>query len=292
MSPRTAQQFFWLAKSHAGVRRFGAGAAGVLGTFVLHALLLVPLLFGAAAPPHTPSNAQGEASAGTPSMTVVLLEESPSTAPSDRSTPSLTLPTRFLKSVAVDVPSLSTTQMAVAGEADDGALALMFGRYLGQVTARVERAWIRPRSAIGEEVFACRVRVEQDTARNVQDVTLAGCNGTEAWQRSLVRAVQSASPLPAPPDPAVFSKTLVFELSSDGFQAGGSGEGFEPVTILSAQAAAQASSQAAFEHTMTQLRSREKNTGVIDLRITGSSAPTQGRAAPVETVQPEANSDP
>ena len=164
MSPLTAPKSFRLARSHAGVRRFGAGAAGVLGTLVLHSLLFVPLLFGGSPSTHRLSNAQGEASAGTPAMTVVLLEEFPSTAPSDRSTPSLTLPMRFLKSVAVDVPSLSTTEKAVAGETDDEARALMFGRYLGQVTARVERAWIRPRSAIGEEVFACRVRVEHARA--------------------------------------------------------------------------------------------------------------------------------
>ncbi len=43
---------------------------------------------------------------------------------------------------------------------------------------------------------------------NVKEVALAQCNGSTRWQLSLVQAIQSASPLPAPPNPDVFSSTL------------------------------------------------------------------------------------
>jgi hypothetical protein len=47
----------------------------------------------------------------------------------------------------------------------------------------------------------------------VQEIEIAQCNGDIRWQTSLVHAIQSASPLPAPPDPKVFSHTLTFEFT-------------------------------------------------------------------------------
>ena len=54
------------------------------------------------------------------------------------------------------------------------------------------------------------------------------CNGDPRWQSSLVQAIQSASPLPAPPDPNVFSNLLSLELDSDQFRAGSADDGYEP----------------------------------------------------------------
>ncbi len=111
---------------------------------------------------------------------------------------------------------------------DEGGSALSFGRYLGQVTARIERAWLRPRSPVGAGSFECLVQVEQGGDRTAKEITLRRCNGTTQWQLSLVRAIESASPFPAPPDPKVFSTTLTFEMTADEFVRGDSGEGYEP----------------------------------------------------------------
>jgi hypothetical protein len=95
----------------------------------------------------------------------------------------------------------------------------LFGIYSGQIQARIARVWRRPRTpvnesrtqhqgALGEEAFQCQVRIIQDNQGYVQEILLPQCNGSAAWQRSLVIAIQQASPLPAPPDPAVFTNAL------------------------------------------------------------------------------------
>lgn len=105
---------------------------------------------------------------------------------------------------------------------------MMAGRYLGQINARIERAWIRPRTLIDSGLFACRVRVVQGNDGGVQEIEIVQCNGDMAWQVSLVRAIQSASPLPAPPDPKVFSRKLILDFHSTPFLPGADPAGFEP----------------------------------------------------------------
>ena len=108
-------------------------------------------------------------------------------------------------------------------------------RYIGQITARVERAWIRPRAPVDDAAFfACRVRVTQDRQGVVQEIELVRCNGTPRWQTSLVQAIQSASPLPAPPDADVFRSQVVLDLQSATFTPRASTEGFEPDGALAA----------------------------------------------------------
>jgi len=54
---------------------------------------------------------------------------------------------------------------------------LMFGRYLGQVSARIQRAWIRTRAARSRAArFACRVQIAQSMSRRRSgNVTLQQC---------------------------------------------------------------------------------------------------------------------
>ena len=93
------------------------------------------------------------------------------------------------------------------------------GRYLGQITARIDRAWARPRTPIGAGRFLCQVRIEQDPAGNVAEVALERCNGTLPWQLSLVQAIESASPLPAPPDPELFVRALHLSFHAEPIEA-------------------------------------------------------------------------
>jgi TonB C terminal len=107
---------------------------------------------------------------------------------------------------------------------DPAARAALFGLYSGQIDARIKRAWRRPRSPITvsnenpilasmhaaanndskadekiDEVFRCQVRLYQDNQGNIKEVELMSCNGSRAWQQSLLTAINHASPLPAPP---------------------------------------------------------------------------------------------
>lgn len=115
--------------------------------------------------------------------------------------------------------SLSDESGETAHTAGDPAMqSMLFGRYTGQIDARIKRAWRKPRSPINEEfnvggaadrqTFRCQARIRQDDTGNVQEIELMQCNGSPAWKLSLVRAIQRASPLPAPPHPTVFTNTL------------------------------------------------------------------------------------
>jgi hypothetical protein len=108
--------------------------------------------------------------------------------------------------LAASLPETESRSKHVAD--DGGAGAPVDGLYLGQISARIDRAWRRPAEPLGGNPFICQARIDQDAAGNVVEVMIEGCNGTPGWQLSLVRAIQSASPLPAPPDPALFVRTL------------------------------------------------------------------------------------
>ena len=132
-------------------------------------------------------------------------------------------------------------------DAGDAALrALMFGRYTGQIKARIERAWIRPRIPVHDatvsgrssvdtdfvassdsETFTCRVQIRQDVRGNVQEVLLLQCDGAEAWRRSLVIAINQASPLPAPPTSKVFKRALTMSFEAIAYQPGIASDGYE-----------------------------------------------------------------
>jgi hypothetical protein len=125
---------------------------------------------------------------------------------------------------ADDPPEAKAPAVPEAGDA--AVRALMFGRFTGQISARIERAWVRPRSPVSDDAdaatrrdvtgepvaggntFRCQVQIRQDVHSNVQEVLLVECNGTEAWRHSLVIAINQSSPLPAPPIPSVFTRLL------------------------------------------------------------------------------------
>ncbi len=133
------------------------------------------------------------------------------------------------------LPSLEDTDPARSepdgSSPSDPGRRLQFGRYIGQISARIERAWLRPRTPIDHtDFFACQAKITQDRSGVVKEIELVRCNGTPRWQTSLVQAIQSASPLPAPPDPDVYRSELMLEMQSATFTPGVSPEGFEPVS--------------------------------------------------------------
>jgi hypothetical protein len=262
---------------------------GAVVTVVMHMLLISPLLFGGGRQMRTLLQQEGGATmSGVTGMTLVELEDSVEDPPeSERqafeklskllSPEHLLLPLgSFHLATSAVLPPIGDVEAAHFSDSgppsDDGEHALMFGRYLGQVTARIERAWVRPRTAIGSASFVCLVQVEQDRERNVKEVTLKQCNGTTAWQLSLVRAIESASPFPAPPEPAVFSHTLTFEMTADAFTEGGSAEGYEPLAPDAGKVASAIKSSQALEEVIAKLRGGGRTSpGIIELRIQGTS---------------------
>src|SRR6202012_449133 len=102
---------------------------------------------------------------------------------------------------------------------DAAELARLFGVYTGQIQARIDRVWRRPRTPVNaiavdqkptgtDESFQCEAQIVQDAKGNVQEILLPRCNGSAAWQHSLIVAIRQASPLPAPPSTRVFTQSI------------------------------------------------------------------------------------
>ena len=83
-----------------------------------------------------------------------------------------------------------------------GALA----NWQAQIRARIQRAWIRPPSA--RPGVDCTVYVTQVPGGEVVNARIGACNGDQAVRESIEAAVYRASPLPPPPDPALFERNL------------------------------------------------------------------------------------
>jgi colicin import membrane protein len=75
-----------------------------------------------------------------------------------------------------------------------------------QIQARIQRAWLKPPSA-GKGID-CIVYVTQVPGGEVVNVRLGECNGDAAVRESIQAAAFRASPLPPPPDPALFERNL------------------------------------------------------------------------------------
>ena len=80
-------------------------------------------------------------------------------------------------------------------------------RWHAQIVQRIERAWIRPPSA--QPGVSCIVSVSQVPGGEVTAVRVVSCSVNDAaLSESVKDAVYRASPLPAPPDPAMFERNL------------------------------------------------------------------------------------
>ena len=80
-------------------------------------------------------------------------------------------------------------------------------RWHAQIIARITRAWIKPPSA--RPGVTCIVSVSQIPGGEVTSVKVNSCSVDDAaLVQSVQNAVYSASPLPPPPDPALFERNL------------------------------------------------------------------------------------
>jgi colicin import membrane protein len=96
-------------------------------------------------------------------------------------------------------------------EAEERASALRnsdaAARWHAAIVARITRAWIKPPSA--QPGVTCSVSVTQVPGGEVTGVRVNSCSINDAALRESVEAaVYRASPLPPPPDPALFERNL------------------------------------------------------------------------------------
>lgn len=89
----------------------------------------------------------------------------------------------------------------------------LLDQYVTLIKQKVERNWNRPASAGSD--LRCEVTVRQIPGGDVVSVQIGQCNGDDAVVRSIEAAVRRASPLPEPPDPSLFERTLRFIFAPD-----------------------------------------------------------------------------
>lgn len=290
------------------LNRVRISAVGILGALFVHALILLPFVLDLSLPsPRLPNQSGAGASAlvtsQEPVMTAVFINDPSqderlapppdlaSRGAAPRDLPVVVFSPDATPAVQVDNASQQSEDSSAPPEAvgDQTQHALLFGRYLVQVQARIERAWMRPRSEIGAPRFSCRARIEQDHRGEVIGVKLDPCNGSQRWQQSLVGAIRTASPLPAPPDPSVYADRLSLSFESEGFQPGGSSQGFEPQTRVANNGSQVLTS---FEHFANRPDTNLKPSGredskVIHLTIIGTPRASSPAIAPPADPAPE-----
>lgn len=231
---------------------------GISGTLLLHALVLQAVHFGSDADnlPRLPvpalSSQQGVAAEDANNLVLISLQPG-GTAIRDtiqnvvsftRLLNKISLPTALVPDVPPllpidsltlgDAPTFDSTPVGDGG----GTRARLVGIYTGQIQARIDRVWRRPRTpvddsendalgAVAAQSFQCEAQIVQDPSGYVQEILLPRCNGSPAWQHSLVTAIQQASPLPAPPDPTVFSRSITLSFVGLPYTQGAVEEDYE-----------------------------------------------------------------
>lgn len=253
-----------IAKVGARQQAWPPALIGILGTVLLHAMLIQSVSFVSRGPkPKLPdvqesANALSKSSVDADDLVMISLPtiSNASQAASEiviSSLPDLSK-TKIKISISVDPPeSLNLETLAltedrpsnpIVSDTDGTELAQLFGIYTGQIQARIDRVWRRPRTPINEnaaskptdadESFQCEAQIVQDVRGNVQEILLPRCNGSAAWQRSLVSAIQQASPLPAPPSIKVFTQSLTLKFVGLPYIQGDSSEEYEIVPLARA----------------------------------------------------------
>jgi colicin import membrane protein len=108
-----------------------------------------------------------------------------------------------------DLKRSLAAEQRTATAASSSALA----SWRSQITAQITRAWLRPPTA--HAGLECNLYVTQVPGGEVTQVRVGECNGDQAVRESIVAAAYRASPLPPPPDPALFDRDLKITFKPD-----------------------------------------------------------------------------
>lgn len=85
--------------------------------------------------------------------------------------------------------------------------------WVGQITRKIQDSWRRPSSAT--QGIVCELTVTQVPGGEVTNARVGSCNGDALVKQSIVDAAYRASPLPPPPDPSLFERTLIITFRPD-----------------------------------------------------------------------------
>jgi len=100
-----------------------------------------------------------------------------------------------------------------AEQADAARSGPALANWEAMIAAKITRAWLRPPTA--RPGIECMLYVTQVPGGEVTQVRVGECNGDPAVRQSIEAAVYRASPLPPPPDPALFDRNLKIDFKPD-----------------------------------------------------------------------------
>ena len=103
--------------------------------------------------------------------------------------------------------------LAAEEHADVARNGAALASWESMIAAKITRAWLRPPTA--KAGINCMLNVTQVPGGEVTQVSIGECNGDQAVRESIQAAVYRASPLPPPPDPALFDRTLTIRFKPD-----------------------------------------------------------------------------
>ena len=103
--------------------------------------------------------------------------------------------------------------LAAEEQANTARAGPELANWQSQIAAKITRAWLRPPTA--RPGIECMLYVTQVPGGEVTKVTIGECNGDQAVRESIEAAVYRASPLPPPPDPALFDRNLRINFKPD-----------------------------------------------------------------------------
>jgi hypothetical protein len=226
-------------RRRARLRELSSPAVGLAATVLFHLLVCAPLILGYSAqknrprPDETPGSVAWN-SEGSERESMVLLDLS-ALANSELDAgdvPDLQTEGIELEKLALALANSKTSpppeiRIEDAADAesssepvgDPAGAAALFGRYMGQIASRIERAWMRPRSPVEGGRFDCRARISQDKRGRVLAIEFQDCGTDEAWRESLTSAILRSSPLSAPPEEWLFAETITLNFAADQYVA-------------------------------------------------------------------------
>ncbi len=97
-------------------------------------------------------------------------------------------------------------RLADEEERTSAAFQGLKAQYVAAIQAHVERRWFKPPGT--RAGASCTVLVTQIPGGEVVGVRFGACDGGEPLRQSIETAVQNASPLPPPPEPALFEREV------------------------------------------------------------------------------------
>ena len=99
-------------------------------------------------------------------------------------------------------------EIANEEKARDSRLASLLQQWTALIKQKVSNNWIAPPST--PDGLNCTVLVSQVPGGDVTNVEIPTCNGDDAVVQSIKTAVYRSSPLPSPPDPSLFDRSIKF----------------------------------------------------------------------------------